>query len=307
MNTAQNCFFTYACCLVALLLSCGCGKNPPDPSGSESAPVVKRDAAPTSGAEATANVSTEDRVASLYAQYQKALRVDLSAQEISGLPARAAESARRSGEFLDLELLSAPGGNVDVVRKVYKQMFRQLEVFYEALAKEPREVQGMFRAMLAGGGLRNPVFVGKNQVAFETDANIHDRAEQDLFSDIYSWDYASGEVRCKSIGSGVDGDWACVESSLSASGEAFVFERQFKGESDKMPNDSFAGIVWLATASAMAPLTMVENWVPDGGFVPIKAGDRRFLRWPVISGDGKVVAVVCYFSPSENDRRDYGD
>jgi hypothetical protein len=248
----------------------------------------------------------ELRIAALYAQYEKALRVELTPQEIAGLPARAAESARRRGEIRDLELLSAPGGNADVVRKVAKTMVQQLGVFYEHLGKEPLEIQGMFRMLLAGGGLRNPVFLDNHRVAFETDGNVFDSADRDLYSDIYFWDFASGNVKCKSVGPGVDGDWACRESSVAAQGDAFVFERQFMGESGKAPADAFAGIAWLATAS-LVPLSTAENWVPDLGFVPLKTGDRRFFRRPVISGDANRVALVSYFAPTENDRRDYGD
>lgn len=312
MNALPCSCFIASVGLALLVGLCGCEKKVPAPTASGAAPAAEaKTAAPAPAAAPAPTWATEDpkeaRVAALYAQYEKALRVELTPQEIARLPARAAESARRRGEILDLELLSAPGGNADVVRKIAKTMFQQLDAFYEQLGKEPLEIQGTFRMLLAGGGLRNPAFLDNHRVAFETDGNAFDRADRDLYSDIYFWDFASGEVKCKSVGPGVDGDWACRESSVAVQGDAFVFERQFMGEAGKAPTDAFAGIAWLATGSSVVPLSTAENWIPDLGFVPLKTGDRRFFRRPVVSGDGNRVALVSYFAPTENDRRDYGD
>lgn len=298
----QTCYLLW---LLSLLVLAGCGGKNPAPSGTAAEQTAAQPAAATTGQPAESR--DEDRALELYERWENARTVKLSPSDIAALPAQAAQSARQRGEVIDLELLMGSDANRDLFLKLSQAGRKQVEAVEQEVGRQPKAVQDIFRSLLSGRGIRNPQLVDNARVIFECDDNAYDSADTDQHSDIYLWDLKDGSVKCLSIGQGIDGDWACRELSAAAGGNAFAFERRFMGPREKLPKDSFKGIVWYRDgAVAPIPLAALEPWTPQGNFFLPKPGEDSFFQRPALSGNGQRIAAVAYFrGASQNDPPNY--
>lgn len=287
-------FWSFA--LVIVLLLAACGKN--------SSPVTNAESQQTkpAGPAEPKDAGDEAMALKLYEHWDNAHFVKLSPDDMASLPAQAAESAKTYGEVIDLQLLLGHDANPELFTKVNQIVHKQIENVEEEVRRQPKAVQDIFRSFLSGGrSARNPRFIGDSHVLFECE-NPYDASDGDQYSDAYLWDLKDGSLKCQSAGEGVDGDWECRETSASADGTILAFERRFMGPRGEIPKDSFRGMVWLRDGnSGVAPLSTVEEWKPDGGFVFPKEKEKSFYLKPVVSGDGRKIVASLYLAENRGD------
>ena len=286
--------------LLGVVILAGCGK----PTQSSSSPA----ASSTPKGEKSAGTQpgedpNEAKALQLYDKWDHAHDVKLSAEDIASLPANAAESARRFGTVIDLQMLLGRDSNPDLYNKINELARKQVEAVKAEVSKQPKAVQDIFRSFLSGRGIRNPMVLDDSRVAFESDSNGYDPSDTDQNSDIYLWDWKDGSVKCQSSGEGVDGDWECREIGAALGNGTIVFERRFNGLKSAAPKDAYPGAVQVRDPSAPGPvsLTALESWTTEGNVLLPKEGDTRYFRLPAISGNGRRIAALIRFPDRENE------